>query len=74
MENPFKKLEPEASLPPHSKAEILNNIYSLRLVMQMMELFLVKGPEAMSKSFSLEEPLRPDIHPMRRPPNEPENR
>ena len=70
MENPFKQLEPEVSLPPDSKAEILSNIYSLRLVMQMMDLFLVKGPEAMSKSLSGEEHLTPDPHPMRRPPEE----
>lgn len=50
MDNPFKRIEPEDKLPQQAKQQALSNIYSIRFVMDMLDLFVVKIGAAVGES------------------------
>lgn len=64
MDNPFKRIEPEDKLPQQAKQQALSNIYSIRFVMDMLDLFIVKIGAAAGESLpSYKETDHTDIHP-----------
>lgn len=65
--NNFKELEPTDNLPIHIKEEVMGNLGSIRMIMDMVDLFLVKG------LFSLAQSVAPngEQHPTTQEPNRP---
>lgn len=51
-QNPFKQIEPEDKLPPETKGETLSNIFSLKLVLDLIDLFVVKAGATFGTSIS----------------------
>ncbi|MEM7371847.1 MAG: hypothetical protein AAF587_24745 [Bacteroidota bacterium] len=54
MDNPFKQIEPKDSLPKEAKQQALGNIYSIKFVMDVLDLFLAKFGATAGESFSTE--------------------
>ena len=52
MSNAFKQIEPNDNLPKRVKKETLSNIYSLKMFMDLMDLFVVKSASTFSKAIS----------------------
>lgn len=52
MSNAFKKIEPKDNLPKRVKKETLSNIFSLKLIMDIVDLFVVKGASSLSQAIS----------------------
>lgn len=51
-DNVFKQIEPDDNLPPEARAETLSNLYSLKLVLDLVDLFVVKAGAAFGASIS----------------------
>ncbi|WNJ21006.1 hypothetical protein [Pontibacter sp. G13] len=60
MDNPFKDLEPQDSLPKQVKKQTLGNIYTARLVSDMLDLFLSKGSAIAADLVERAVPQKPD--------------
>lgn len=54
MDNPFKQIEPTDSLPKEAKREALGNIFSIKLVMDVLDLFIAKIGAAATDSLTME--------------------
>ena len=52
MDNNFKKLEPDASLPPEVKKETLSNLDSMKLVLDLVDLFFSKASSTFAGTLS----------------------
>ena len=55
MSNPFQELDPEEELPrlpDNVKAQTLGSIYSLRLIMDIVDLFVSKAGQTFHTSIS----------------------
>ena len=52
MSNAFKNIEPKDNLPKQVKKETLSNIFSLKLFMDIMDLFVVKGASTLTQTIS----------------------
>ena len=50
--NPFKRIEPSDSLPPEVKNQTLSNVFGLRLILDLADLFLVKSATSFLDSIS----------------------
>ncbi len=61
MSNNFKKLETEANLPPEVKKETLSNLDSMKLVLELVDLFFFKAGNTFAGSLSSNPTLPPDI-------------
>lgn len=46
--NPFKAIETSDRLPPETKKETLSNLYTLRLMLSVVDLFTVKAGGALT--------------------------
>ncbi|MEO1450119.1 MAG: hypothetical protein AAFV07_11360 [Bacteroidota bacterium] len=51
-DNAFKQIEPDDNLPPETKAETLSNLFSLKLVLDLVDLFVVKAGATFGASIS----------------------
>ncbi|MEM6628716.1 MAG: hypothetical protein AAF694_03550 [Bacteroidota bacterium] len=56
--NNFKKIEPEATLPPEVKKETLSNLDSMKLVLDLVDLFFFKASNTFAGSLSPDSPIR----------------
>lgn len=54
--NAFKQIEPDDNLPAGTKSETLSNIFSLKLVLDLVDLFVVKAGASFGVSISGPEP------------------
>ena len=58
--NNFKKIESEASLPPEVKKETLSNLDSMKLVLDLVDLFFFKASSTFAGSLSPDSPIPAD--------------
>ena len=49
--NIFEQIEGDDSLPENVKQETLSNVYALRMVLDLADLFLVKSANTMGQTF-----------------------
>ncbi|RMG68367.1 MAG: hypothetical protein D6722_11855 [Bacteroidetes bacterium] len=57
--NAFKSLESQASLPPDAKQETLGSLYALKLVFDLVDLFVAKAGGVATAAISLTPPQDP---------------
>ncbi len=61
MKNVFKQIESDESLPAEVKKQTLSNLYNLRLILDVVDLFSVKAASTFVESLgsSQEPPSKP---------------
>jgi len=52
MSNVFQEISPDDELPEEVRQQTLSNLYSLRLVLDVMDLFVVKAGAAMGDAIA----------------------
>lgn len=54
--NSFKRIEPQENLPEHVKKETMGSLYSLRLFIDVLDLFVIKAGGVAGRSLSSDAP------------------
>lgn len=52
MSNVFQEISPDDELPGEVRQQTLSNLYSLRLVLDVLDLFVVKGSAVLGEALS----------------------